>query len=76
MVKIKTLTVIIKYKVGLGSLKVPEKVKNQLIEAQQQGCAIDPGYCPNYEDAAEWLSDNIKERDCMDWECEIEECDG
>lgn len=76
MVNIETLTVSVKYRVCLGNLEVPEKVKQQLIEAQERGHEIDPSYCTKYPEAAEWLSDNIRERDCMDWECEVDDCVG
>lgn len=68
--KIDNLTVTVKYRVGLGKLKVPKKVYDQLIAAEKRGDTLEPDNM-KYPDATEWLSDNIREKDCMDWECEI-----
>jgi len=73
MKTVKDLTVEVKYRVGLGSVEMPQEVYDQLIEATDNGDVIDPSGMPKYPEAAEWLSDNIRERDCMDWECEIED---
>lgn len=73
MKTIKDLTVEVKYRVGLGYVEVPKNVYEQLMEATNNGDVIDPSYCPKYPEAAEWLTGNIRERDCMDWECEIED---
>jgi len=70
---VKDLTVEVKYRVGLGDVEMPQKVYDQLIEATENGDVIDPSGMLKYPEASEWLSDNIRERDCMDWECEIEE---
>lgn len=43
------------------------------MEANDNGDVIDPSGMTKYPEASEWLSDNIRERDCMDWECEIED---
>jgi len=73
MKTIKDLTVEVKYRVGLGDVEVRQNVYDQLMEATDNGDAIDSSYCPKYPEAAEWLSDNIRERDSMGWECEIED---
>jgi hypothetical protein len=73
MVKIKDLTVKVTYRVGLGEVEMPEEVHQQLLEASQNGDEIEMGGISKYPDAYEWLSDNIRERDCMDWSAEIEE---
>ena len=73
MVTIKDLTVKVTYRVGLGEVEMPEKVHQQLLEASENGDEIEMGGISKYSDAYEWLSDNIRERDCMDWEAEIEE---
>ncbi len=73
MVTIKDLTVKVTYRVGLGEVEMPEKVHQQLLEASENGDEIEMGGISKYPDAYEWLSDNIRERDCMDWEAEIEE---
>ena len=73
MVTIKDLTVKVTYRVGLGEVEMPEKVHQQLLEASENGDEIEMCGISKYPDAYEWLSDNIRERDCMDWEAEIEE---
>lgn len=79
MKKIKNLTVEVTYRVGLGSLgvglgslEVPEVVHKQLTEIADNGREVD-GSDMKYTEALEWMNENIKERDCMDWSCEIEE---
>jgi hypothetical protein len=73
MVTIKDLTVKVTYRVGLGEVEMPEKVHQQLLEVSENGDEIEMGGISKYPEAYEWLSDNIRERDCMDWEAEIEE---
>lgn len=73
MKTIKDLTVEVKYRAGLGDVEVPQNVYDQLMEASDNGDVIDPSYYSKYSEAAEWLTDNIRERNCMDWECEIED---
>jgi hypothetical protein len=73
MVTIKDLTVKVTYRVGLGEVEMPEKVHQQLLEASENGDEIEMGGISKYPDAYEWLSDNIRERDCMDWSAEIED---
>jgi hypothetical protein len=73
MVTIKDLTVKVTYRVGLGEVEMPEKVHQQLLKASEKGDEIEMGGISKYPDAYEWLSDNIRERDCMDWSAEIEE---
>ena len=50
-----------------------QKVYDQIVEAAENGDDIDPSDPRKYADAANWLLDNISERDCMDWDAEIEE---
>ena len=73
MKTVKDLTVEVKYRVGLGDVEMSQKVYNQLIKATDNGDVIDPNGMLKYPEAAEWLSDNIRERDCMDWECGVED---
>jgi len=72
--KIKKLNVTVTYSVGLGNLSnVPKKVVEQLEEAYDSGHTIasfDVGQ--PYQEAMDWLVENIKQRDCFDWECEID----
>lgn len=72
MKKVKDLTVKVTYKVGLGNVEIPENVYDQLLEAYYSNEEIDTSEIEKME-AAEWLSNNIKESDCMDWKAEIEE---
>lgn len=72
MKKIENLTVQVTYRVGLGSLEVPEIVYKQLNEIADNGREVD-GSDMKYTEALEWMNENIKERDCMDWSCEIED---
>ena len=72
MKTIKELNVKVTYKVGLGDIKVPNKVFKQLNEIAEKGREID-GMGMDYPEASEWLRDNIRERDCCDLNYEIEE---
>jgi len=73
MKTVKDLTVEVKYRVGLGNVEVPDDVFEQLVEAADNWDRIDPTMMNKYVEAAEWLTENIRERDCMDWEYEIED---
>jgi hypothetical protein len=73
MKTIEHLTVNITYKVGYGKVEMPEIVHEQLIQASENGDEIEMGRSSEYEEAYEWLSNNILERDCMEWKAEIEE---
>jgi hypothetical protein len=72
MKTIKNLDVKVTYRVGLGDVKVPDKVFKQLKEIADKGIELD-GTGMDYLEANEWLIDNIKERDCCDLEYEISE---
>ena len=72
MKTIKDLDVKVTYRVGLGNVKVPDKVFKQLTEIADKGIELD-GTGMDYPEANEWLRDNIKERDCCDLEYEITE---
>jgi Ran GTPase-activating protein (RanGAP) involved in mRNA processing and transport len=72
MKNIKDLTVKVTYVVGLGDLEMPIEVYDQLMEADENGDDIDTmSGNRKYEEAAEWLSQNIRERDCMEWKAEV-----
>lgn len=75
MAKIESLDVTVKYRVGLGGVTLPKKVLQQLEDAELNGHTLDLNSRDNekYRDATEWLIDNIKERDCYEWQCEIDE---
>lgn len=72
MKNIKDLTVKVTYEVGLGDLEMPIEVYNQIMEAEKNGDDIETMTGNRkYEEAAEWLSQNIQERDCMEWKAEV-----
>ncbi len=72
MMKINKLSVTVTYKVGLGNLDMPKKVYDQINEAIKNGDKIDATNI-KYGEAGSWLSDKIKERDCFEWEAEIDQ---
>lgn len=72
MKNVKKIEVTVTYKVGLGNVKMPEKVYKQIVEAAENGNDIE-GDGLKYSDAAEWLTSNVKERDCFEWKTEIDE---
>jgi len=77
MAKINNINVKVTYYVGLGNIKAPVEVINQLEDAAEnfKTLNLDTRDDDSYGLATEWLIDNIKERDCCDWECEIEDMD-
>jgi len=72
MKNVKSISVSVEYRVGLGEFEMPEEVYNQIIEAMDNGDKINTMGL-HYTEAAEWISSNIQERDCMDWECDVED---
>lgn len=72
MKKVKDLEVKVTYRVGFGNFKMPGKVYEQLMKAAFNGDEIESDGL-DYPDAAEWLSNNIREKDCTSWEAEIED---
>jgi hypothetical protein len=72
--KVKDLTIKVTYKVGLGDVEMPKKVYEQLLLASEKWAEIDPTIMKEeYREASDWLSENIKEDDCMDWVAEVDE---
>jgi hypothetical protein len=69
---VKNLTVTVTYTVGLGDVEMPQEVYEQLLEAHDNGNKIDPTMMIDNE-AEDWVTSKISERDCMDWECEIDD---
>lgn len=73
MKTIEDITVKVTYTVGLGGLEV----SNELYEilSSIEGKELDTNHLltERKQKAMDWLSDNIKERDAMDWSYEIEE---
>lgn len=67
------LTVKVYYSVSLTDVEIPQKVYDQLDEASNNGKGISTSSEPEYPEAAQWLSDNIREGDCMQWSAIIED---
>ena len=72
MKNIKDLTIKVTYRVGLGNAEVPDEVYNELAKAYDEGGDV-PEWDDELENAKEWLSDNIREADAMEWEYEIDD---
>ena len=72
--KVAYLTIKVTYKVGLGDVEMPKEVYEQLLLASEKWDEIDPTMMKEeYREAADWLHENIKEADCMDWVAEVDE---
>lgn len=72
MKKVKDLTVQVTYRVGLGNLKMPDEVFEQLNEIAGSGDEIDASDM-KYSIASEWISSKIREKDAYDWLFQIAE---
>ena len=72
MKNIKDLTIKVTYRVGLGNVEVPDEVYNEFAKAYDEGGDV-PEWDDELENAKEWLSDNIREADAMEWEYEIDD---
>lgn len=70
--KVKNLTIEVTFRVGLGDLEIPDGAYAQILEAAEKGKVIDYDDF-KYQEAAEWLSENIKMGDACDCQFEIEE---
>jgi hypothetical protein len=78
MKTIEDLTCEVTYTVGLGDLKVPDNVYRGLCEIFERGHKISlseesEGKSKDVTLAFEWLTDNIREHDAMDWGYEIQD---
>jgi hypothetical protein len=72
--EITDLWVKVTYEVRLGDLEMPQEVFDEINEAIDRGRDIDTmsgNQDDDYINASEWLTDNIKEKDCMEWKVEI-----
>lgn len=72
--EITDLWVKVTYEVRLGDLEMPKEVFDEINEAIDRGRDIDTmsgNQDDDYINASEWLTDNIKEKDCMEWKVEI-----
>lgn len=72
MKKIKDLTIKVTYRVGLSDVEVLDKVYDELAKAYDEGGDV-PEWDDELENANEWLLDNIRQEDAMDWEFEIDD---
>lgn len=74
MIKVEDLTIKVTYKVGLSNVEMPKEVYEQLLLASENWKEIDPTTMDEeYREAADWLHENIKEADCMDWVAEVDD---
>lgn len=72
MKTIEDLTVKVTYTVILSYVEVPERVYDALAQCYDEGGVVSQNNMTDEEAiAAEWLNDNIKESDAMEWEYEI-----
>jgi len=74
MKTIKKLKVKVTFQVGLGNVKVSNKIFEQLNEITENGGEID-GMRWDCPESLEWLKENIRERDCFNLNYEITELD-
>lgn len=71
---IKDLTVKVTYRVRLENVEVSDKVYDELSQCYDEGREVFPNGITDEESFAfEWLSDNIREDDAMEWRYDIEE---
>lgn len=72
-IKIEDLWVKVTYEVRLGDLEMPQEVFEEITQANNECRDIDTmsGHYDRYPNASEWLTENITERDCMEWKAEI-----
>lgn len=73
MKTIENINVKVTYYVGLGEIEVENEVFEELNKIYDNDIEVDGIAFSKYDEAIEWLRDNIKERDCCELEYEIEE---
>lgn len=78
MKTIKNLNIKVIYEVGLNRVEVEDEVYESLMKAYNDGGEIPgPDECCHFNGkqelapASEWIFENIKEKDAMDWEYEV-----
>jgi hypothetical protein len=72
--KVNDLWVKVTYEVRLGDLEMPQDVFDEINQAIEDCRDIDTmSGLDRYPQASEWLTENIQERDCMEWKVEIVE---
>lgn len=69
IVKLETLSLSVTYKVSYGMVKMPKVVYDQIKRAEMKA---DPITMDKYPDAAEWMSNHVSERHCLDWKAELD----
>jgi hypothetical protein len=69
-VQIEDLWVKVTYEVRLADLKIPKEAFDEIIKSTEESRDVKMAD-HRYNEAYEWLSENIKEAHCMEWECEI-----
>lgn len=69
---IKNLYVKVTYTVGLEDVEVSDEVFEQLDKMADYGFSVEDCESSKYPEAFDWLSDNIRERDALDWAYEVE----
>ena len=70
MKTIESLTIKVTYEVGLGQVEMPKEIAEQLKSCFDSGDEI--GWRNDeYQEAQEWIVNNIKERDCCDYKAEV-----
>ena len=74
METLKKISVTVTYHVGLSNIKAPTEVVEQLQKIYDSGKPFITGTTDEIEhsEAMDWLTETIKERDCFEWECEID----
>ena len=72
--KVNDLWVKVTYEVRLGDLEIPQEVFDEINKSIEDNIDIDTmSGLDRYPQASEWLTENIQERDCMEWKAEIVE---
>jgi hypothetical protein len=69
---VKDLQVKVTYTVGYGNVEMPKSIYKALLETAEEGDCIEMGEMDK-EELCSWLQANVKEKDCYNWEAEIED---
>lgn len=71
MATIKNLLAEVTFSVDLENVEVPEEVKEQLLKAHKNLDEIDSSIADGYDDAQDWLVENVHVNDGSEFKCEI-----
>ena len=72
MKNIEDLWVKVTYEVRLGDVEMPQVVYDEFMKANEEGQDIDTmSGIDRYPHCSEWLTENITEKDCMEWKAEV-----